>query len=168
MLYKREYLSPVGMLIISSTETNIVEISFADRSSHETYDQNENISPLTKAIAWLDNYFQGENPCITSIPFLTSGTVFQKKIWDRLCRIPYGTTVTYGEIANEIAKENGILKMSAQAVGQAVRKNPIGIIIPCHRVIGSNGKLTGFSGGIDKKKLLLEFEANYAKQLGLF
>ena len=96
----------------------------------------------------------------------TTGTVFQEKIWDRLRRIPYGKTITYGEIAREIAKEYNINKMSAQAVGQAVRANPICIIIPCHRVIGSNGQLTGFSGGIDKKKLLLEHEAKYTKQLG--
>ena len=158
---KRNYFSPIGILTISSTETNIVGISFEDESLYENYNENENIIPINKAVLWLDEFFQGKNPSIDLLPIQLSGTAFQKKVWDRLCRIPFGQTVTYGEIAKEIAQENNLKKMSAQAVGQAIGANPICIVIPCHRVIGSNGKLTGFSGGIEKKKLLLEHESKY-------
>lgn len=160
-LFKRNYSSPIGILTIWSTPKYIVKISFEDESSFRNFDSEENIFPIYKAVLWLNDYFQGKNPDINSIPIQISGTAFQKKIWDRLCRIPFGQTTTYGEIAKEIAKENHIEKMSAQAVGQAIHANPICIIIPCHRVIGSNGQLTGFSGGIEKKKFLLEHEAKY-------
>ena len=165
-IFKRSYPSPFGLLTICSTKTAIVEISFDDNSSFKLFDPEENIFPINKTALWFKDYFQGKKPDINNLPLQTTGTVFQEKIWDRLLRIPYGKTITYGEIAREIAIEYNMNKMSAQAVGQAVRANPICIIIPCHRVIGSNGQLTGFSGGIDKKKLLLEHEAKYTKQLG--
>ena len=106
---------------------------------------------------WLDCYFEGNIP-----PFLPKikleGTDFQKEVWDILLKIPYGQMMTYGEIADMIASHRGIKKMSAQAIGQAVSKNPVAIIVPCHRVLGQNHKLTGYAYGLDNKKLLLLLE----------
>lgn len=122
----------------------------------------ENSLLLFKEVThWLDAYFNGRCPDINSIPLLPAGTAFQQDIWNRLCRIPYGSTVTYGEIAAEIAEMRKIHRMSAQAVGQAVGANPISIVIPCHRVVGANGALTGYAGGIDVKKWLLNHEKTH-------
>lgn len=112
---------------------------------------------------WLEQYFLGNLlpiPC----PLAPKGTNFQKQVWDLLLEIPYGQTVTYGELAKMIATASGREKMSAQAVGQAVGANPIAILIPCHRVLGAGGKLTGYTGGIDKKIFLLELEYIAYKQ----
>ena len=121
--------------------------------------ENKEISVFKSANLWLKKYFSGGNPPISSVPIKPlEGTPFQKIIWEILLEIPYGSTITYGEIAREAARRLGKLKMSAQAVGQAVGQNPISIIIPCHRVIGANGNLTGYNGGIDVKIKLLEIE----------
>ena len=110
---------------------------------------------------WLDIYFQGEAPDFTP-PLRLAGTPFRKVVWEILLTIPYGQTMTYGEIASKIAEQKGIERMSAQAVGNAVGHNPIGIIVPCHRVVGSDGKLTGYAGGMERKKALLALEhGNY-------
>src|SRR5699024_1150130 len=95
---------------------------------------------------WLDRYFEKEKPSIKEIPIAPKGGEFRQKVWKILCEIPYGQTITYGEIAKRIAKQMNKEKMSAQAVGNAVGHNPISIIIPCHRVIGKNGSLTGYAG----------------------
>ena len=107
---------------------------------------------------WLDRYFAGENPQISELPLAPSGSDFRQMVWKILCDIPSGQTTTYGEIAKKIAARTGRSTMSAQAVGGAVGHNPISIIIPCHRVVGTNGSLTGYAGGIDKKIALLELE----------
>lgn len=121
--------------------------------------ENKEISVFKSANLWLKKYFSGENPPVSSVPIKPLvGTQFQKIVWKILLEIPYGSTITYGEIAREAARRLGKLKMSAQAVGQAVGQNPISIIIPCHRVIGANGNLTGYNGGIDVKIKLLEIE----------
>ena len=106
---------------------------------------------------WLDTYFNGKEPDFTP-PLSLYGTPFQKMVWEILLTIPYGQTMTYGDIAKRIAEQKGIARMSAQAVGGAVGRNPISIIIPCHRVIGTNGSLTGYAGGIGKKIYLLNLE----------
>lgn len=106
---------------------------------------------------WLDIYFQGKAPDFTP-PLSMEGTPFRKAVWEILLSIPYGQTMTYGEIAKRIAKQRSISQMSAQAVGGAVGHNPISIIVPCHRVVGTNGSLTGYAGGIDKKVELLRLE----------
>lgn len=117
---------------------------------------------LVHAMNWLDSYFSGEQPSVSDLPLAPSGSEFQLSVWKILCQIPYGEVMTYGEIAQMIASERGIKHMSAQAVGGAVGHNPISIIIPCHRVIGANGNLTGYAGGIDKKEWLLTHEkANF-------
>ena len=113
---------------------------------------------------WLDRYFAKENPSIKEIPLAPIGGEFRQKVWKILCEIPYGQTITYGEIAKRIAKQMNKEKMSAQAVGNAVGHNPISIIIPCHRVIGKNGSLTGYAGGIERKKMLLELEKENVDQ----
>ena len=106
---------------------------------------------------WLESYFSGKQTPI-KIPLQSKGTVFQEEVWKILQEIPYGETMTYGEIAQRIAKEKGVATYSAQAVGQAVGKNPISILIPCHRVLGKNGALTGYAGGVHRKEQLLRIE----------
>ena len=106
---------------------------------------------------WLDLYFGGSVPDFTP-PLSPQGTSFRRKVWEILLGIPYGKTMTYGEIAAEIARAEGLSRMSAQAVGGAVGHNPIAIIIPCHRVIGADGSLTGYASGLDKKRFLLTLE----------
>ena len=119
----------------------------------EKYDET-----LIQAEKWLDSYFNGKKPLINELDLDPIGTDFRKEVWEILCEIPYGKTISYKDIADRIAKKRGIEKMSAQAVGGAVGHNPISIIIPCHRVVASNGELTGYAAGIDKKKFLLKHE----------
>lgn len=113
-----------------------------------------------KTIKWLDIYFSGQEPDFTPEYKIEKLTPFRKQVIDIMNKIPYGKTITYNDIAKEIAKSKGIEKMSAQAVGGAVGWNPICIIIPCHRVVGTNGSLVGYSGGINNKIKLLEIEKN--------
>lgn len=113
------------------------------------------------ARAWLDAYFGGQKPAFppaTALPLKPGGTPFQQAVYALLCAIPYGTCVTYGALARELARQRGVPRMSAQAVGGAVGRNPIAIIIPCHRVMGAGGQLTGYGGGIDAKIALLALE----------
>ena len=111
-----------------------------------------------EADRWLDIYFQGEEPDFFPPVSFACGSEFQQKVWKILLSIPYGKTMTYGEIAACIAKQRGLTRMSAQAVGGAVGHNPISIIVPCHRVVGTDGSLTGYAGGIDRKVKMLECE----------
>ena len=114
--------------------------------------------PIFKQVeTWLESYFSGEETPIT-IPLQPKGTIFQERVWKILQEIPYGETMTYGDITRRIAKEKGVATYSAQAVGQAVGKNPISILIPCHRVLGKNGALTGYAGGVHRKEQLLRIE----------
>ena len=108
---------------------------------------------------WLDGYFAARAPK-PNFALHPQGTPFQKAVWDMLLRIPYGETTTYGELAKQLAAIRNLPSMSAQAVGGAVGHNPISLLIPCHRVVGSTGKLTGYAGGLDKKKALLRLERN--------
>ena len=124
----------------------------------EEIKENKNEKILIKTKKWLDEYFNGEKPKITELDLAPIGSAFAKNVWKILCEIPYGKVTTYGEIAKKMAKIMHKEKMSAQAVGGAVGHNPISIIIPCHRVVGANGSLTGYAGGIDKKIYLLKHE----------
>ena len=108
---------------------------------------------------WLELYFSGREPGFTP-PIMLQGTPFQREVWAMLRAVPYGRTVTYGELAKELAGQRNIVRMSAQAVGAAVGRNPVSIIIPCHRVIGADGSLTGYAGGIDRKNALLLLESD--------
>ena len=162
--YKTNYKSPLGNITISCDEQeNIVELWFSGQKHFgNTIDakiiKKDNIKIFDKTKNWLDKYFKGDKPNIKNIPLKPIGTKFRQQVWKILYKIPYGKTITYGDIAKQIGKQKGITKMSAQAVGGAVGHNPIAIIIPCHRVIGKNGNLTGYAAGIYKKKKLLELE----------
>lgn len=112
---------------------------------------------LSKSKCWFDHYFSGEEPCV-EVPLHLIGSDFQREVWEILRTIPYGKTITYGDIAKQIATKRGLSRISAQAVGGAVGHNPLSVIVPCHRVVGSNGNLTGYAGGIDKKEALLTLE----------
>ncbi|MCI7727816.1 MAG: methylated-DNA--[protein]-cysteine S-methyltransferase [Clostridiales bacterium] len=145
-----KYCSPVGTLYLTADEGGLTGIWM-----HPV--KTEDCPILSQAKAWLDGYFSG-NPTEVTFPLNPQGTPFQKQVWEILLAIPYGETTTYGAIAREMAVRTGKEKMSAQAVGQAVGANPIAIAIPCHRVVGAKGKLTGYAGGLDKKEWLLRHE----------
>ncbi len=161
MQYQCKYKSPLGDMLIEADEIGLTGLWFEGQkyfphNSDEKSEGQENpVFEQTKK--WLDIYFSGQKPDF-DIPLHLTGTVFQKEVWEILCNIPYGQTITYGDIAKQLAKKRGLRKMSAQAVGGAVGHNKISIIVPCHRVIGSNGSLTGYAGGIDKKAALLKLE----------
>lgn len=157
MLYSTDYISPMGKILILSDGEAICGLYFYGQKhfmaniSDETVECND-LDVFRKVCRWLDEYFRGHNPEI-NFKLNPQGTKFRKKVWKILSEIPYGETVTYGDIASKISE-----RMSAQAVGGAVGANPIAIIIPCHRVIGADGRLTGYAGGISRKKELLEIE----------
>ena len=157
MQYVHHYSSPVGDLTIVSDGEELFAILFDEQSIDGSFVESDDLPIIRQTIKWLDIYFSGKDPGF--IPKLhTSGTPFQTDVWKILQTIPFGKTMSYGEIARMIAKRRGLAKMSAQAVGNAVGANPISIIVPCHRVIGSNGNLVGYGGGLDKKVKLLEIE----------
>ena len=145
-----KYCSPVGTLYLTADAGGLTGIWMHP-------EKTEDFPVLTQAKVWLDGYFSG-NPAEVTFPLNPPGTSFQKQVWEILLTIPYGETTTYGAIAREMAQRTGKEKMSAQAVGQAVGANPIAIAIPCHRVVGAKGKLTGYAGGLDKKEWLLRHE----------
>ncbi len=160
MQYYSEYRSPLGRLLLAADEAGLTGLwfegqkYFAHGLSEGAVAEERPVFAETKR--WLDRYFAGEQPDFTPEVHLR-GTPFQKAVWGILAVIPYGKTVTYGEIATQLRKELG-RPMSAQAVGGAVGRNPISIIIPCHRVVGSDGSLTGYAGGMGKKQALLTLE----------
>lgn len=118
----------------------------------------DDVPVFVQAREWLDRYFAGDRPGPTELPLNPQGTAFQRKVWGVLAQIPYGQLRTYADIAEQLAREDGKQRGSARAVGTANGRNPISIIIPCHRVVGSNGSLTGYAGGIERKLWLLEHE----------
>jgi len=163
MYYKTNYRSPIGLITMACDDHNLVGLWIEDQKYfgasvplEETNNDDIPIFNVTKK--WLDRYFKGEKPDITELPLSPIGGEFRQQVWRILCEIPYGEVITYGDIAREIAKKRNKATMSAQAVGGAVGRNPISIIIPCHRVVGTNKSLTGFASGIDKKIKLLELE----------
>lgn len=162
MVYSTKYASPLGQITLASDGENLVGLWIAGQKYFaETLagDRRAAAVPvLGLAQKWLDAYFAGDKPAISDLPLAPSGSEFRKSVWDILCAIPYGQCMTYGQIARQMAARMGRKSMSSQAVGGAVGHNPISIIIPCHRVVGSNGSLTGYAGGIDKKIRLLEME----------
>lgn len=163
MYYYYIYNSPVGKLTIASDEKSIVGLwlekqkYYMDVLANKEYQEKET-EVIKLAKKWLDKYFNNEKPEIDELPIEFIGSDFRKQVWKILAEIPYGKVVTYGDIAKQIARQKGMKTMSAQAVGGAVGHNPISIIIPCHRVVGTNGSLTGYAGGIATKIKLLELE----------
>jgi methylated-DNA-[protein]-cysteine S-methyltransferase len=161
MEYVYHYKSPLGNITLASDGLSITGLWFnGQKFFADSLDKNNEVKFLPifdETIKWLDIYFSGKAPNFTpKIKMKT--TDFRKAVWEIMLTIPYGQTMTYGEIANILSKQKGLRKMSAQAVGGAVALNSISLIIPCHRVIGTNGNLTGYAGGIDKKIKLLTLE----------
>lgn len=156
--YKTTFSSPLGEILIKSSKNAITSLSFtqAETKKAETK-QTETCRVLEKAKVWLEGYFAGKNSKI-DFPLEPNGTPFQKMVWQCLLDINYGEVSTYGMVAKKVAQKLGKQKMSTRAVGRAVGSNPISIIIPCHRVLGANGALTGYAWGLERKIKLLELE----------
>lgn len=165
MYYQINYKSPIGNMTVvcDGQKKHIIGLwiegqkYFQAALSGEPV-PGEDVPVLQKAVSWLDAYFAGKRPAISELPLAPEGGAFRQEVWKILCEIPYGSVTTYGEIAKKMAVGMGRESMSAQAVGGAVAHNPISVIIPCHRVVGTNGSLTGYAGGIDKKIKLLAHE----------
>lgn len=156
------YDSPVGRLLLTSDGENLTGL-WITRDTPAADGVEGECAVLEEAERWLDAYFCGEEKPV-DFPLKPEGTAFQKQVWDILLTIPHGKTRTYGEIAREMGEILGKEKMSAQAVGGAVGRNPISIFIPCHRVVGAQGQLTGYAGGLDKKIWLLRHEGWNVKE----
>ncbi|MBQ8590922.1 MAG: methylated-DNA--[Firmicutes bacterium] len=163
MFYSTTYPSPVGLITLASTEDALIGLWIEGQkyfigSLKDPLTEYPDLPILTETKLWLDRYFAGEQPPISDLNLAPIGSPFRQAVWKILCEIPCGETMTYGDIAKRIAADMGRATMSAQAIGGAVGHNPISIIIPCHRVVGTNGSLTGYAGGIDKKIWLLTHE----------
>ena len=157
MMVKTDYASPLGTLTLASDGENLTGLWMAGQKYFAAGIPTnlpvcDDLPVFSKARDWLDRYFSGERPLPGELPLAPQGSAFRQSVWRILCEIPYGQTVTYGEIAKRLPCK------SAQAVGGAVGHNPISIIIPCHRVLGSDGSLTGYAGGAQKKIWLLAHE----------
>ena len=153
--------TPLGEIRLRSDGKSLTGLWFVgqvnDAKEHSDIEIKDDLPIFGQVETWLESYFSGKQTPI-KIPLQPKGTIFQERVWKILQEIPYGETMTYGEIAQRIAKEKGVATYSAQAVGQAVGKNPISIFIPCHRVLGKNGALTGYAGGVHRKEQLLKIE----------
>ena len=161
MDYIHHYDSPLGGITLASDGNALTGLWFDGQkyfgdTLNQTYEE-KNLPVFVQTEQWLDKYFSSRESDFTP-PLLLKTTPFRKMIWEILLTIPYGKTMTYGEIARQAAQRMGLPRMSSQAVGGAVGHNAISIIIPCHRVVGSNGNLTGYAGGVDKKIKLLQLE----------
>lgn len=157
------YNSLLGKIMMASDGEFLIGLWFLGQKNFgstidDNFKQNED-SILIAAKKWLDCYFSGQKPNVIPKVYL-HGTSFQCLVWNELVKIPYGKTVSYGDIASAIAVKRGKKHVAARAVGSAVGKNPISIIVPCHRVVGADGSLTGYAGGIERKAALLELEKN--------
>lgn len=161
MHYINHYHSPLGTILLAADDTGLTGLwfegqkYFAQGLDKET--EEKEFSVFQTARRWLDVYFSGQAPDF-QVPLHFQGTTFQKEVWEILLSIPYGGTTTYGAIAKQLAAKRGLPHLSAQAVGSAVGHNKISIIVPCHRVIGADGSLTGYAGGIWRKEKLLALE----------
>ncbi len=163
MFYKTKYLSPLGEIILASDGENIVGLWFIGQKYfgtdfHDALQPRDDLPVFSVARDWLDNYFAGLRPDASHLPLAPHGGAFRQAVWKILTEIPYGQVRTYGDIARQIAQYSGLQTMSPQAIGGAVSHNPISIIIPCHRVVGASGSLTGYAAGIATKIKLLQLE----------
>lgn len=179
MIHTMRYDSPVGPLLLAEKEGALAGLWIEGQKYYlgslreEILRCEKNDQPvlwceegkeaadtgiLTRTKEWLDRYFAGERPGIPELTLAPAGNEFRREVWRILCEIPYGEVTTYGEIARRTAAQRGVESMSPQAVGGAVGHNPISIIIPCHRVIGTDGSLTGYAGGLARKRWLLSLE----------
>lgn len=153
--FTAQYESPLGCITLFSDGDALTGLKFEKATAgHET---TANLTVFAETSAWLDRYFQGQKPVV--FPKMNpEGTMFQKWVWARLLLIPYGKTISYGALANDYTERTG-KAMSAQAIGGAVGRNPIPVLIPCHRVIGADGSLTGYAWGVERKAKLLHLES---------
>lgn len=161
MQYIHYYDSPLGRITLASDGKALSGLWFDGQKYYGSTLSGKNeireLSVFGQTARWLDIYFHGQEPDFTP-PLSINASSFRRTVWEIMLKIPYGQTMTYGAIAREIAAQRGLAQMSAHAVGGAVSHNPISLIIPCHRVVGTNGSLTGYAGGIDKKVRLLTLE----------
>lgn len=164
MYYTAEYTSPLGRITLACDEReNLVGLWLEGQKYFlgtlpETPFERDGLAIFAQTKDWLKRYFSGERPEPGELSLAPIGGTFRQEVWGILQAIPYGQVMTYGEIARTVAAKRGLSSMSSQAVGGAVGHNPISIIIPCHRVVGTGGSLTGYAGGIEKKIKLLELE----------
>ncbi len=162
-MYCSHYASPLGKILLAADEIGLTGLWFEGQKYFALHLDGEykekEIPVFAQAKRWLDIYFSAKEPDF-SVPLHFTGTNFQNEVWEILRLIPYGSTMTYGQIARLIAGKRNLPHMSAQAVGGAVARNEISIIVPCHRVVGANGNLTGYAGGIDRKIALLRLEGS--------
>jgi methylated-DNA-[protein]-cysteine S-methyltransferase len=163
MYYTTTYPSPLGLITLACDGGNLVGLWIEGQKYHggaisEAMITKNDMPVFAAAKKWLAKYFAGEKPAVSELPLAPIGGEFRRGVWGILCEIPYGKVITYGGIAKKMAAKMNKASMSSQAVGGAVGHNPISIIIPCHRVVGSNGSLTGYAAGIETKVKLLEWE----------
>ena len=161
MTFTQRYNSPMGGILLAADEIGLTGVWFDGQKYFARglpEEQTERNTPILSAARhWLDVYFTGREPDFMP-PLNPVGSGFQRAVWELLLQIPYGQTTTYGALAQKLAQQQGLAHMSAQAVGGAVGRNKISILIPCHRVVGTGGRLTGYAGGVDRKAGLLELE----------
>jgi len=163
MFYKTTYKSPVGLLTLASDGESLVGLWLEDQKYHGhsvpgELNEEGSLPIFDMTRKWLNRYFDGGKPSVSELPLAPMGTKFRQDVWRILCEIPYGEVMTYGGVARGLTDSDEKARKMSRAVGGAVGHNPISIIIPCHRVVGSNGNLTGFAGGLERKKFLLELE----------
>jgi len=162
MYYSTTHSSPFGKITLACNGDSIVGLWFEEQKYHGDtileMTEKSDVPVFDAAKKWLNSYFSGDKPAISELPLAPIGGEFRQRVWKILCEIPYGEIITYRDIAKKMAAKMNRKSMSSQAVGGAVGHNPISIIIPCHRVVGSNGSLTGYAGGVDIKASLLELE----------
>ena len=162
MPYTGHYASPLGGMLLAADDAGLTGLWFEGqkhfaRGLGNAHEERE-IPLFDETRRWLDQYFSGREPDFTP-PLHPLGTAFEREVWAILRAVPYGKTTTYGAIATQLAKRRGLAHMSAQAVGGAVGRNPISVIVPCHRVLGADGSLTGYAGGLERKRSLLALES---------
>ena len=162
MQYTDRYRSPLGDILLAADELGLTGLWFEGQKYFacglDDAHQAGSLPALETATRWLDAYFSGQEPTV-SVPLHFTGTPFQNEVWALLCTIPYGQTRSYGEIARQLAARRGMARLSARAVGSAVGRNRISLLVPCHRVVGTNGALTGYAGGLERKAALLALES---------
>ena len=163
MYYTTDYISPVGRIKLAADGERLVGLwlegqKYFGGTIGETMIFKEDLPVFEAAKGWLNRYFAGKKPAIAELPLRPIGGAFRQGVWSLLCEIPYGEVVTYGGLSQKLAARLGKTTMSSQAVGGAVGHNPISIIIPCHRVVGADGSLTGYAYGLEVKEYLLELE----------
>lgn len=163
-MFYTTYNSPIGKIYLISDGEYLIG-SYLENQKYfiknfSNYKENDELEIFLKSRLWLDRYFNGEKPDIMKLKIKLTGTDFRKEVWDILSSIPYGKTLTYKDIGVEVCRRRNTSTMSYQAIGGAVGHNKLLIFIPCHRVIGSDGNLTGFAAGIENKKWLLNHEKN--------